>query len=455
MTRILTIAWQELRLAKRSGTLWVLVFVALASALTVSSFVRDDGTSEGRSQVILQYGLGTVQGLLAITALLWGAGAISLERTTGTLGILATKPLRPVEFYLGKWFGITFTCTAILTALTFIHVAFLVPRDGMADSPSVWTPFRTVDPEVDDIEDELQKVMASLPPEALESADPHELERNVRRQIRRRMNVVPAGGTRTWTFRPPPAESMEGRASLSLRFERFSFSGRTPIDGRWTLMNPATRQELLSQGFSNFYGGTLSILLPATVQDSLPIPFSLQFRNESPDSSGTAGFSSRQAVRLQFRSGSIGVNVLHYLTMRFLLMGAIVAIALLFSACFETATAAFCAGSVVASILIALGSSTLSTTLPVGHHHGDAPSALMEHYVEGFTALSQTIAAAADPLLGPPMLGWLAQGVDLAPLVKLIPASGTTLMVLVPLSLLAGVAIRRRQADANTRGRTR
>lgn len=106
MNRILAIASLTLRGAFRSRILVVLMILLAAAVIGLPLTVRGDGTPEGRVQILLSYTLGFAGFIASATALWSGCAAISAEVQDRQLQLVMTKPVRPIELWLGKWVGL-------------------------------------------------------------------------------------------------------------------------------------------------------------------------------------------------------------------------------------------------------------------------------------------------------------------------------------------------------------
>lgn len=94
------------RTAVRSRVLLLLVGLVTVSVLLLPLIIRGDGTALGLAQLYLDYAFGWSMALLSAAAVWAGAGAVSLEIEHRTIHMLATKPVRSLELWLGKWLGL-------------------------------------------------------------------------------------------------------------------------------------------------------------------------------------------------------------------------------------------------------------------------------------------------------------------------------------------------------------
>lgn len=117
MHRILAIAGLTLRSAARSRMFALLVVLVMGGILGLPLIMKSDGTLAGQVQLFLQYTLGLAVALLSVIAVWTGAGAVSLEVEGRQIQLVAVKPVRALELWLGKWLGLM-AINIVLLALT-------------------------------------------------------------------------------------------------------------------------------------------------------------------------------------------------------------------------------------------------------------------------------------------------------------------------------------------------
>lgn len=135
--RITAIATLCMREARRSRVITALLFLLLAAVVTVPLSVRGDGTVQGEATVLLSYTLGLTAILQALTTLWAACAGLPTDIVNGRLQMMVTKPVRPIEIWIGKWLGIAalnagVTCAVFAIVLSLFH--FRMNRLDLTDS---------------------------------------------------------------------------------------------------------------------------------------------------------------------------------------------------------------------------------------------------------------------------------------------------------------------------------
>ena len=399
MRRIAAIARLTLREAARAGTTASLALLLLAAIVWMAATIEGDGTPAGRIQIFLRYAFGVTTGVLTLATLWLAAGRIASELDDRTLQLVAVKPVRRSEVWLGKWLGLM-ALDAILLAIcaTAIWVcAEVVLRRSAPDAREraearerTLVPRLAVKPEAGRIEAEAQTAYkpAGENPEGEES-----LTEFLRRAEAIR-NTVPPGGTRQWAFRMPadfkPGQPLGLRTSFT-----YGSVDRLPMSGTWSLRSAAATSALWSTSVSNLPSGIARIAL-----DSSSVPrdgrLILAFSNAPASEAGVISFNP-DATELLAGAYALVPNVFRALLVALLKLGILAAAGLLCSAVFSTPMAIFASTSL--AVMLAAVQYFAFTTAPgqavFAHHHGD------EEAPAWYDRASESVARAAAALVAP------------------------------------------------------
>jgi len=121
--RISAIAWSTLTEALRQKVLWVLFLFALI--LVCSSIYFSEFTFEREFKFMKDVGSASISVLGLLTALIGAAQLIPAEIEKRTIYVTLSKPVRRVEFLLGKYFGLLSLITLMVLAMSVIFFGVL------------------------------------------------------------------------------------------------------------------------------------------------------------------------------------------------------------------------------------------------------------------------------------------------------------------------------------------
>src|SRR3954467_1961742 len=92
----------------------VILALLLGCVILLPILIKDDGTAEGFTQILITYTLSTVTGLLGLSTLWLSCGTLARDIEECQLQMLAVKPIARWQIWLGKWLGIMSLNAALL-----------------------------------------------------------------------------------------------------------------------------------------------------------------------------------------------------------------------------------------------------------------------------------------------------------------------------------------------------
>ncbi len=110
---LVTLTWKA---AFRYRLFWVLLVLLLGAVVGLPMLVKDDGTVEGFTQILLTYTLSAVTGILGMCALWLACGTLARDIEDCQIQMVAVKPIARWQIWFGKWLGLL-TLNATLLAL--------------------------------------------------------------------------------------------------------------------------------------------------------------------------------------------------------------------------------------------------------------------------------------------------------------------------------------------------
>src|SRR5215472_8472217 len=114
MQRILAIAWLTWKAALRFKLFLVIAVLLILAVVGLPLVIKDDGTAQGFTQIILTYTLSTITALLGLSTLWLSCGTLARDIEECQIQVVATKPVARWQIWLGKWLGIVSLNAALL-----------------------------------------------------------------------------------------------------------------------------------------------------------------------------------------------------------------------------------------------------------------------------------------------------------------------------------------------------
>src|ERR1700730_14067546 len=95
--------------------LFIVVAVLLLGAVGGSPLlIKDVGTAQGFTQILLTYTLSTITALLGLSTLWLACGTLARDIEDCQMQVVAVKPIARWQIWLGKWLGIVSLNAALL-----------------------------------------------------------------------------------------------------------------------------------------------------------------------------------------------------------------------------------------------------------------------------------------------------------------------------------------------------
>src|SRR6516164_9897238 len=125
MQRIFAIAGLTWKAALRFKLFLVIAALLVLAVVGLPLIVKDDGTAQGFTQILLTYTLGVITALLGLSTLWLACGTLARDIEECQIQIVAVKPIARWQIWLGKWLGLM-GLNAALLALSGASVFFLL-----------------------------------------------------------------------------------------------------------------------------------------------------------------------------------------------------------------------------------------------------------------------------------------------------------------------------------------
>jgi hypothetical protein len=208
MQRIFAIAWLTWKAALRFKLFLVIAALLVAAVVGLPLVIKDDGTAQGFTQIILTYTLSAITALLGLSTLWLSCGTLARDIEECQIQVVATKPIARWQIWLGKWLGIV-SLNAVLLAISggcvfgllqwratklpaaeqqILREQILVAR-GSAKEPDATAEMNAMAEQI------LTNRLKSSP---VDSADIPEVRKQIREGVRYDAQLVPPNYQRVW-----------------------------------------------------------------------------------------------------------------------------------------------------------------------------------------------------------------------------------------------------------------
>src|SRR5690349_2366902 len=122
---LFAIAGLTWKAALRFRLFLVIAVLLLTSVVALPILIKDDGTAQGFTQILLTYTLSTITALLGLSTLWLSCGTLARDIEECQMQVVAVKPIARWQIWLGKWLGIM-SLNAALLAISGLSVYFLL-----------------------------------------------------------------------------------------------------------------------------------------------------------------------------------------------------------------------------------------------------------------------------------------------------------------------------------------
>ena len=248
MNSIFAIAILSLRSAIRSKIVLVLLFFLLLTLIGLPLSVRGDGTLSGHVHILLRYTLGLATLILSVATVWASCATLSTEIRDRQIQLVVSKPVRPVQIWLGKWLG-----------LAAMNAFFLLLCFGATYAALRWTtqPQKLTAEEVEQLHTEIlvaQRKIAPVTPDLTDEVMrqyragrargewPPDMRTTdilprIERTVRAHVHSVAPGTRNQWVFRLPHEPPTDRPLILRYRFSA-SVLDLEPVLATWSAGAP-------------------------------------------------------------------------------------------------------------------------------------------------------------------------------------------------------------------------
>jgi hypothetical protein len=371
MQRILAIAWLTWKAALRFRLFLVIAVLLVLAVVGLPLVIKDDGTAQGFTQIILTYTLSAITALLGLSTLWLSCGTLARDIEECQIQVVATKPIARWQIWLGKWLGIV-TLNAALLAISGGCVYGLLQwratklpeteqkilREQVLVARGSAKP-ENVDAQIDmETERILQGRLKNSP---VDKVDLPEVRRQIREQVKADFQLVPPGYTRPWQIDLGLAKNFLRDKPLQLRvkFNSANKSSSGTFLAAWQVGVPGTTNFWQSEPMSLAPDTFHEFQIPANLFDSKGL-ITIVFAN--PNNTALL-FPLEDGMEVLYPEGGFAMNFARGLAVIFCWMALLAALGLAAASFLSFPVATFFS---LAMITVVLSSGTLAETVENG-----------------------------------------------------------------------------------------
>lgn len=372
LRRIGGVALLSLRASLRTKVVASLLALLAVCVALLPKVVKGDGTPEGELHILLSYTLGFSFGLLCL-ATLWSACALfAAEIDSLRMQLSAVKPVRPAEFWAGKWFALLALNAVLLAAVyagVYAQVQWRLQRSGWAEEERPASR-RVTRPILPSVEEEARQTYEAM---RREKALPEGMsERAVLRVLAERApdkyDVVNPGEVVRWRFGLARPVAVGEAVTVRIKFDT-EYSARTQVRGTCRLACSDLPGREVQVELDDFTQSEIefSVDTRAFVEQGQAVQgagsgplrrFELVFQHTGdPKRSPALMLRFRQDVVLLTAGGTFEANLTRAALLQGCVLALLAAFGLTLSACFTLPVAAFV--STVLLVLTMVGNSVV------------------------------------------------------------------------------------------------
>ena len=372
MQRIFAIAGLTWKAALRFKLFLVIAVLLILAVVGLPLIIKDDGTAQGFTQIILTYTLSAITALLGLSTLWLACGTLARDIEECQIQVVVTKPVARWQVWIGKWLGIV-SLNVVLLAISggcvfgllqwragklpaaeqkILREQILVAR-GSAKEPN---DSAAIDADTDRV---LQERLKSS---AVEKVDLPEVRKQIREQVKAALQIVPPGYERSWKINLGFARDRLAGKPLQLRvkFNSAQKSASGTFGALWMVGDPPKTKYWRTKAPMSLAPDTFhEFEIPPDLFDANGV-LTITFAN--PNQTALL-FPLEDGLEVLYPEGGFGLNFARGLGIIFCWMALLAALGLLATSFLSFPVATFFA---LALLLVALSSGTLAESVESG-----------------------------------------------------------------------------------------
>jgi hypothetical protein len=386
MQRIIAIAWLTWKAALRFKLFLVIAVLLILAVVGLPLVIKDDGTAQGFTQIILTYTLSAITALLGLSTLWLSCGTLARDIEECQIQVVATKPIARWQIWIGKWIGIISLNAALLAisgACVYGLLQWRATKLPVAEQKTLHEQVlvargsarpENADAQIDaGTEQVLQERLKNTP---VTPADLPEVRREIREQVKAELEVVPPGYTsRPWQIGLGFAKNFLRDQPLQLRvkFNAANKSASGTFLAAWQVGDPNSQKIWQSEPMSLAPDTFHEFEIPPNLFDDKGV-LTIVFANPN---NTTLSFPIEDGMEVLYPEGGFALNFARGLGIIFCWMALLAALGLAAASFLSFHVATFFS---MAMLLVVLSSGTLVEAVASGSvGAGDAEKGIAGH----------------------------------------------------------------------------
>ena len=371
MQRIFAICWLTWKAALRFKLFLVIAALLVLAVVGLPLVIKDDGTAQGFTQIILTYTLSAITALLGLSTLWLSCGTLARDIEECQIQVVATKPIARWQIWLGKWLGIV-TLNAALLAISGACIYGLLQWRATklpADEQKVLrneilvargsAKEQSYDADIDAAAEKiLQERLKSSP---VTVADLPEVRKQIREQVKADFQLVAPGEPHGWQIDLGFAKNFLRDKPLQLRvkFNTANKSSSGTFVALWQISDPNSTNFVQLPPMSLAPDTFHEFQIPANLFDDKGV-LTIVFANAN---STALLFPLEDGMEVLYPEGGFAMNFARGLGIIFCWMALLAALGLASASFLSFPVAAFFS---LAMLTVVLSSGTLAETVENG-----------------------------------------------------------------------------------------
>ena len=371
MQQLLAIAGLTWKAALRFRLFLAIAALLLVAVVGLPILIKDDGTAQGFTQILLTYTLSAITALLGISTLWLSCGTLARDVEECQIQVVATKPVARWQIWIGKWLGII-SLNAVLLVLSGVCVYGLLQwratklpaGEQQVLRSQVLVARGSIKPE--DVQDDIKKVAHAVLEDRLKhspvtQADLPEVQKQIEEQVKAEYQVVPPGYEKSWPIKLGlTARSLTGKPlQIRIKFNAAEKSASGTFLGAWQVGVPGKTQWWRSEPMSLAPDTYHEFNIPADLFDKDRV-LTITFANMNDSA---LLFPLEDGMEVLYPDGGFGLNFARGLGIIFCWMALLAAIGLASASFLSFPVAAFLSLGI---LTMALSSGMLTNVVSEG-----------------------------------------------------------------------------------------